>query len=111
MGVSVCECLQNVCVRAQLWVSECGLLHHLRWPGTHVCFVHAAGFVSRLCTDLYCEQVTLYKNDNTGICVCARVRVRLQEAMGCTSLSVTVLLVLLSNWHRQRTCHAAVTAG
>lgn len=44
VGVSVCERLQNVCVRAQLWVSECGLLDHLRCLHVHVCFVYAARF-------------------------------------------------------------------
>lgn len=52
VGVSVCERLQNVCVRAQLWVSECGLLHHLRCQRVHVLFHARSSFCVLLCVRL-----------------------------------------------------------
>lgn len=91
VGVSVCELLQNVCVGAQLWVSECGLLHHLRCLHVHACFMYAPCFVSHCVFDFALRAIMLHKNTthtHTYICV----RVWMQEAMGWASLCVTALL-------------------
>ena len=55
VGLSVSEHLQNVCVRAQLWVFDCGLSYHLRCSRIHVCFVYAPGSVSGWVLDLQCK--------------------------------------------------------
>ncbi len=71
VGVSVCERLQNVCVRAQLWVSECGLLHHLRCLRMHVCFMCAPRFVSGCALHFALRANMLHKNTtHTHLCVC-----------------------------------------
>lgn len=84
VGVSVHERLQNVCVGAQLWVSECGLLHRLRCLHVHACFLrtHLA----------LCLIVCWTSTSVCAFCMHACACVGMQEAMGCTRLSATALL-------------------